>query len=110
MAITSRDDPPETPLSAELLLRPTVRHPELNGLVSDGDRRAIHLKLPRDEDSRPVDALHVHGYAPREESQVVQKAIWSQIGVEAGGPPDTLGKLDGGERNEPLAITQLFLL
>jgi len=25
--IPGRDDPPETPLSAELLLRPTVRHP-----------------------------------------------------------------------------------
>ncbi|MDQ0994258.1 phosphoribulokinase [Streptomyces sp. V3I7] len=108
--IAGRDDPPGTPLSAELLLRPTVPHPELNGVLSKGDRRAIHLKLSRDEDGRPVDALHVHGYAPREESQVVEKAIWSQLGVEAGGPPDTLGRLDGGERSEPLAITQLLLM
>ncbi|MET8246939.1 phosphoribulokinase [Streptomyces sp. NPDC005202] len=108
--IAGREDPPGTPLSAELLLRPTIRHPDLNGVLSKGDQRAIHLKLARDEDGRPVDALHVHGYAPREESQVVEKAIWSQLGVDAGDPPDTLGKLDVGERSEPLAITQLLLL
>jgi phosphoribulokinase len=109
--IDGRDDPPGTPLSAELLLRPTIRHPDLGTVLADGDRRAIHLRLARDSDGRPVDALHVHGYAPREESEVVEKAIWSQLTTGGGELPDTLGSLGGGgERSEPLAITQLLLL
>ncbi len=108
--IAGRNDPPGTPLSAELLLRPTIRHPDLSRVLADSDQRAIHLRLARDEDGRPVDALHIHGYAPREESQVVEKAIWSQLGVNASTSTDTLGILDGGERSEPLAITQLLLL
>lgn len=108
--IAGRDDPPGTPLSAEVLLRPTIQHPDLSQVLSKGDQRAIHLKLARDEGGRPVDALHVHGYAPRAESEVVEKAIWSQLGVEAGDPPATLGILDGTDRSEPLAITQLLVL
>ncbi|HSV64408.1 MAG TPA: phosphoribulokinase [Mycobacteriales bacterium] len=105
-----RDDPPGTPLSAELLLRSTIRHPNLNKVLGEGPHGAIHLRLGRDEDSRPVDSLHIHGYGPREESQVVENAIWSQLGVGVGDPPQTLGVLDSGERSEPLAITQLLLL
>src|SRR5215472_11834828 len=66
---TGRAVPAGTPLSAELLLRPTIRHPDLDGVVPDGTgfdgtgggSRAIHLRLARDADGRPVDALHVHG-------------------------------------------------
>jgi phosphoribulokinase len=107
--IPGREDPPETPLSAELLLRPTVRHPDLSGVFSDVDRSAMHLKLVRDEDGRPVDTLHVHGYVPREESQTLEKAIWSELGVKTE-LPSSLGQLGEGARSEPLAITQLLLL
>ena len=108
--IAGRDDPPDTPLSAELLLRPTIRHPDLSGVLSEGDQHAIHLRLARDSDGRPVDALHIHGYAPREESRVVEKGIWSQLKADGGDLPETLGSLGGDERSEPLAITQLLLL
>ena len=107
--IDQRDDPPGTPLSAELLLRPTIRHPNLNGILTETGQ-AMHLKLTRDEDGRPVDALHIHGYAPREESRVLEKAIWASLSVGAG-LPEHLGTLDDDERrSEPLAITQLLLL
>ena len=53
--------------------------------------------------------MHIHGYAPREESKVVEKAIWSSS-ADGGDLPETLGSLGGGERSEPLAITQLLLL
>jgi phosphoribulokinase len=107
--IPGRADPPGTPLAAELLLRPTVHHPDLNGVLAEGDQHAIHLKLARDEDGRPVDALHVHGHAPREDSLVVEKALWSELGMKSG-PPGSLGLLPDGQRSEPLAITQLLLL
>ena len=108
--------PADTPLSAEILLRPTIQHPELAHVLDDDDRRTVHLKLIRDCDGRPVDALHVHGYAPREDSRIVEKAIWGQLSAEPGSVlpaqalPDTLGEIRPGRRSEPLAIAQLLLL
>ncbi len=107
--IPGRDDPPGTPFSAELLLRHTISHPDLSAILAEGDQHAIHLKLARDEDGRPVDALHVHGYAPGEDSAVAEKAIWAEFGLPST-PPESLGLLADGQRSEPLAITQLLLL
>lgn len=106
--IRQRHDPPGTPLSAELLLRPTIRHPDLSGILAESGE-SMHLKLTRDEDGRPADTLHIHGYAPREDSRMLEKAIWSGLGGETE-PPAFLGELDDGQRSEPLAITQLLLL
>src|SRR5215472_3142158 len=100
-----------TSLSAEILLRPTIGHPDLCHVLTDDDRRTVHLKLIRDGDGRPVDALHVHGHAPREDSRIVEKAIWEQLSFDHGtAPPDTLGEYAPGKRNEALAIAQLLLL
>lgn len=99
------------PLSAEILLRPTIGHPDLSHVVTDDDRRTVHLKLIRDSGGRPVDALHVHGYVPREDSRIVEKAIWEQLSFDHGTAlPDTLGEFAPGKRSEPLAIAQLLLL
>jgi phosphoribulokinase len=106
--VRQRHDPPGTPLSAELLLRPTIRHPDLSGILA-GSSDSMHLKLTRDEDGRPVDALHIHGYAPPEDSRVLEKAIWAGLGEKAD-LPETMGAVDGSQRSEPLAITQLLLL
>ena len=77
--VAGHQAPGGTPLSAEILLRPTIQHPDLTHVLTDDDRRTVHLKLIRDSDGRPVDALHVHGYAPREDSRIVEKAIWEQL-------------------------------
>ncbi|WP_024936066.1 MULTISPECIES: phosphoribulokinase [Actinomadura] len=114
--VAGRLDPPGTPLSAELLLRPTIDHPELADVLDGGagdTGTAMHLRLHRDTDGRPVDALHVHGYVSPEESQVVKKAIWERLGPRAGtGLPDpgALGRLGDSGTSDPLAITQLLLL
>jgi phosphoribulokinase len=106
--IRQRHDPPGTPLSAELLLRPTIRHPDLSSILA-GSGESMHLKLTRDEDGRPADTLHIHGYAPREDSRMLEKAIWAGLGEDTE-LPGILGELDDGQRSEPLAITQLLLL
>lgn len=97
-------------LSATLLLRPTVAHPDLTTVLTEANRRAVHLKLLRDDDGKPVDALHVHGHAPAELSRQVEEAIWRGLGIGDGGAmPLGLGGIDG-KRNEPLAVTQLILV
>jgi len=103
-----RDDPPETPLSAELLLRPTIRHPDLTEVLGEDSQQAMHLKLERDE-GKPVDVLHIHGHAPPQDSRMVEKVIWEQLSATEP-VPQTLGELEPGHRTEPLALTQLILL
>lgn len=108
--IEGRDDPPDTPLSATVLLRPTIPHPDLSEVIDGDDENSpMHIKLMRDSGGRPVDALHIHGYAPREETRAVKKLIWENLGRDD--PlPESLGDLGDGEHSEPLALTQLILL
>ncbi|GAA3218342.1 phosphoribulokinase [Actinocorallia longicatena] len=106
-SVSGRADPPQEPLSAELLLRPTVDHPDLAEVVHGAD--ALHLKLLRDTDGRPVDALHVHGGVSGEEAEIVKKAIWERLDVETPFPA-SLGTLADGATSDPVAITQLLLL
>lgn len=107
--IASRQDPPGTPLSAELMLRPTIQHPALASVLTDDHRTAMHLKIMRDQDGTPTDCLHVHGHASTEEAKQLEKVIWEEL-ASNGGPPDKLGEINPGERSEPLALTQLILL
>jgi len=108
--IEERGESADDPLSATLLLRPTAAHPDLASILTEDVSKAIHMKLSRDEDGKPVDAVHIHGYADPSVTEKVKLAIWDQLGVEE--PfPESLGELEpGGPRSEPLAITQLLLL
>jgi phosphoribulokinase len=107
--VAGQGDPASPPLSAELVLRPTIRHPDLTSVFAQVDGRAMHLRLHRDTDGRPVDALHVHGHAPPEDAAVLEKAIWAAMG-RGNTPPDCLGLLVDAPRSASLAITQLLLL
>ena len=100
------DDPP---LSAELLLRPTIQHPPLSHILTDDVRTAMHLKIIRDTDGTPVDALHVHGHAQPEEIHLLEKAIWDGV-ADKREMPHGLGEIRPGVRSEPLAVTQLLLI
>ncbi|HLJ07417.1 MAG TPA: phosphoribulokinase [Acidimicrobiia bacterium] len=116
--IEERGETPDDPLSAYVLLRPTIAHPDLSGVISDDTRKAAHLKLLRDEDGKPVDALHVHAYAERSLTDRVEMALWRAL-QEPEPLPSGLGRIaaldaagpDGAEaRSEPLAVVQLLLL
>jgi len=97
------------PLSATVLLRPTIPHPDLSAVLTDDTRQALHLKLMRDQDGKPVDALHIHGHAPRELSRGVERHIWESLAI-GGELPADLGMVDLGVRTEPLALSELILL
>src|SRR5580704_7620340 len=106
--IEERGETRDDPLSATLLLRPTINHPDLSSILSEDTRQAMHLKLTRDADGKPVDAVHIHSYASRDITKKLEQAIWDQLGTEE--PlPESLGMIDDA-REEPLAITQLILL
>ncbi len=107
--IEERGESLDDPLSATLLLRPTAPHPDLTSILTDDTRKAIHLKLSRDEDGKPVDAVHIHAYADPDITQKVKEAIWESLGVDDHFPT-TLGQVEPGVVSEPLALTQLLLL
>ena len=107
--IEERGETPDDPLSATLLLRPTISHPDLPSILGEDTREAMHLELIRDEDGKPVDRIHIHSYADPEITKKVEQAIWDELGVDAP-VPESLGRLDSDERDEPLALTQLILL
>ena len=107
--IEGRERAEDEPLSATILLRPTISHPELTKILTDDHREAMHLKLSRDEDGKPVDSLHLHSYADRKITREVEEAIWAELGVDES-IPESLGRMDNGERSEPLAQAQLILL
>ncbi|MFN2607568.1 MAG: phosphoribulokinase [Acidimicrobiales bacterium] len=109
--IEERGETADDPLSATLLLRPTIDHPELHTILGEETEQAMHLKLTRDDDGKPVDAVHIHSFADRDITKKVEQAIWDDLGVDA--PlPEALGRLDPDDdtRDEPLALTQLVLL
>ena len=107
--IAERHESEQGPLSATILLRPTVPHPDLSDVLTENTREAMHLKLARDDDGKPVDALHVHSYASREATRRVEESLWANLGIE-GSFPDCLGMVGAAERSEPLAVVQLIIL
>ena len=107
--IEERGETPDDPLSAYVMLRPTIAHPDLSDVISEDTRKAAHLKLLRDEDGKPVDALHVHAYAERSLTDRVQRALWRAL-HEPEPLPGGLGRLGSEGRSEPLAVVQLLLL
>ena len=107
--IAERQQVSNDPLSATVLLRPTIPHPNLSSILTDDHRHAVHLKLIRDRDGRPVDALHIHGYAPRSISDEIATEVWSHLGVPEE-VPSSLGEIEPDVHSGPLALTQLILL
>lgn len=107
--IKERGETADDPLSATLLLRPTISHPDLPAILGEDTAEAMHVALIRDDDGKPVDAVHIHSYADPEVARKAEQAIWEELGLDTP-VPDSLGQLNGEKRDDPLALTQLILL
>ena len=95
--------------SATLLLRPTIPHPDLSRIIGENTREAMHVKLSRDDDGKPVDTVHVHGYADRTMTRGVEESIWEEL--ETSEPlPEALGTIEPANRSEAQAVAQMLLL
>lgn len=106
-------------LNANLILRPTIPHPELSTILSDQGNdlgEAIRLGLSRDM-GKPVDILEIDGHANMEQVRELEKIMCSEVpylgqfcSLEGN---QELGKLVGttGEtlQSYPLALTQLMI-
>lgn len=108
--IPGRDDPPDTPLSAEMIMRTPIGQPDLTEILQPDVTRTVHLRLARDTDGRPVDSLHIHGYTTPEENAAAEKMIWHALGDPRTDVPACLGAIGPGNRSTPLAVTQMILL
>ncbi len=104
-----RGETADDPLSVTLLLRPTISHPALPAILGEDTREAMHVELIRDDDGKPVDAVHINSHADPEVAKKAEEAIWGELGVDAP-VPESLGMLQSDKRDEPLALTQLILL
>ncbi len=107
--VEERGETASDPPSATLVLRPTIPHPDLSKIIGEDTSEAIHVKLIRDDDGKPVDVVHFHAYAKAETSHSIEEAIWDQL--DGNEPlPDAVGAIEPGNRSEALAVTQLLLL
>ncbi len=100
-------------LNVQLVLRPTIPHPDL-GYLSNGNGHSdsgIRLELTRDG-GRPADLLHVNGSVTAEHAAQLEKAIWQHLpdlhpvrGDQFGAYQDRIET----RYSHPLALTQLLL-
>ncbi|GAA3813743.1 phosphoribulokinase [Sphaerisporangium flaviroseum] len=95
-------------LGASVLLRPTIRHPNLVGILAATGAGGVSLSLTRDPDGIPVDALHIDRAISAVDGDAVAGAIWEDL-RSADPLPDCLGLLDG-THDQPLRLVQLILL
>lgn len=100
-------------LNVQLVLRPTLRHPDLTYLV-DGAHSAscgVRLELGRDG-GRPVDFLNIDGNVTGEHAARLEDAIWQHLPNLRPVRQDQFGDYhDRAEvrHSHPLALTQLLL-
>ena len=101
-------NPAEKNLDAEILLRPTLPHPDLSGLGGEGEDDFAIRELPHGEQ-----LLTVPGLLPPGRAQAIEEAIWDRLHFARHLQLDRLGQFTRGMdlfRSDALAITQLLVL
>jgi phosphoribulokinase len=102
---------PDVSLDVQLVLRPTIPHPDLTYLIDEQHGDGIRLELARD-DARPVDFLAIDGHVTAGQAERLSDAIWQHLPDLR--PVDEAMFGDYVDRTEvrhshPLALTQLLL-
>lgn len=106
-------------LNVQLVLRPTIPHPDFTTILGEGDNSpssAVRLGLDRDM-GKPVDVLAVDGHATADQVRQLEKMLCNEVPYlvkfcSLDGNQD-IGKVVGttGEvlQSYPLALTQLLI-
>lgn len=100
-------------LNAQLVLRPTIPHPDLTYLI-DGTHHAstdVQLQLGRDG-GRPVDFLEIAGNVSAENAQKLEDAIWQHLPDLRSVREDQFGDYQDRmevKHSHPLALSQLLI-
>jgi len=104
--------PPGRNLDVQLVLRPTIPHPDLSYLMdAEHPDSGIRLRLGRD-DGRPVDFLEMDGDVASRHARELEDAIWQHLPDLRPISDDLFGGYtDQGEKrhSSPLALTQLLI-
>lgn len=100
-------------LNAQLVLRPTIPHPDLSYLIDGTPHTPTDIRLQLGRDSgRPVDFLEIAGSVSSENALQLEDAIWQHLPDLRSVREDQFG--DYQDRTEvrhshPLALTQLLI-
>jgi phosphoribulokinase len=100
-------------LNVNLVLRPTIAHPDLSYLFNPDQRAACGVRLALGRDGgRPVDFLEIDGNVSREHAAELEETIWTHLpdlrplkAEQFGEYSDT----DELRHSDPLALTQLLI-
>jgi phosphoribulokinase len=102
----------ESNLNVQLVLRPTIPHPDLTYLI-DGTHRSTDLRLRLGRDGgRPVDFLEIAGNVSAENAMRLEDAIWQHLPDLRPVGEDKFGEyLNRTEvkHSHPLALSQLLI-
>jgi phosphoribulokinase len=122
---TAGSDPGDSHLNAQVVLLPTLPHPDLTDVLEHGgrydaggsdparaaERPAMRLDLARYE-GRPADFLEIDGSVCPEKAEELMALIRGHLPANAGLDESRLGRYQFGHeerRSYPLALTQLLI-
>jgi phosphoribulokinase len=106
-------DQADSHLNVQLVLRPTIPHPDLSYLCDQDEARrpGVRLELGRDN-GRPVDFLEIDGNVGREHAAELEDTIWKHLPDLRPLRADQFGDYVYGtevRHSDPLALTQLLI-
>jgi len=96
-------------LDAELVLRPTLKHPDFRSVL-EGEADANGIRITEVDDAVH---LHIPGRLERERAEAIEEMIWASLHFASHLRSERLGEFTIGNdlhRSESLALIQLLIL